>query len=265
VGSPKRSQGWQARSPVKRLPSPFLCEAYESIVTDTEAGYQLRAFSQSSRIRGRLSVDLRRFIAHSPPPDLVVLNGIFTANVAHVARMLRRRGVPYVHAPHDPYSPAIFARNRHVKIPYWWFIERPLVAGARAVQILDARQEHWLRTRHLDVAVITVPNGVAAEDFADEEPLPSQRGRAARALFLGRLDAFNKGIDLLIDAAAPLGEQIKLTIQGHDTGDGEKLVTQARARNISVEFLPADYTTGSSRLVAAMICCASRRGSTDLV
>jgi glycosyltransferase involved in cell wall biosynthesis len=259
-GITKAVTGLAGALPGKSASVPVLCEAPESIVTDTEGGYRQRAFPQHARARLRLSGELRRFIADSEPPDLVLLNGIFTANVARLARVLRRRGIPYVHAPHDPYSPAVFARNRHIKIPYWWLIERPLIAGARAVQLLDARQEHWLRTRHLDVSAITVPNGVAAEDLVDEQPLPSQNDRPARALFLGQLDAFNKGIDLLIDAAAPLDEQIELTIQGHDTGDGEKLVTQARARNISVEFLPADYTTGSSRLVARhdLLCLPSR-------
>ena len=110
-----------------------LCEAPKSSVTETSGGYQLRAFRQHSRKRLRISAELRKFLADSPPPDVAVLNGIFIANVAHVARILRRRGIPYVHAPHDPYNPAIFARDRHIKIPHWWFLERPLASRCGVV------------------------------------------------------------------------------------------------------------------------------------
>ena len=237
-----------------------LCEASGSIDTDTAAGYRLVAFPQRPRMPQRISPGLRTFLSNEPPPDLAVVNGIFSAGVAQVARVLKRRAIPYVHAPHDPYSHAIFARNRHIKIPYWWLFERPLLTGARAVQVLDAKQEQWLRVRHLDVPAITVPNGVFPEEVPEQQPWRSDPDRPVRLLFLGRLDAFNKGIDLLIDAAEQYGDRIVLTIQGPDVGDGKELAAQAKARNVAAEFLPPDYSTEPSQLIARhdLLCLPSR-------
>ena len=94
-----------------------LCEGPESIVTETAGGFELRAFPQARRSRLQISAELRRYIGDSAPPDLIVLNGIFSGGVGRVARVARGRAIPYIHAPHDPYSPAIFARNRHIKVP----------------------------------------------------------------------------------------------------------------------------------------------------
>ena len=61
-------------------------------------------------------------------------------------------------------------------------------------------------------------------------------------------------------AATPLRDRIILTIQGPDVGDRERLAEQARKNRLAAEFLPPDYKTQPSHLIARydLLCILSR-------
>ena len=194
-----------------------------------------------------------------------MLNGIFDPRVYAVARLLKKQGIPYIAAPHDPYHPAIFGTNAHLKWPYWYLVERRMLAGAKAVQVLDERHEHWLRRLGVRVPVIEISNGFMAEDAMPEADLEWPENRPPHFLFLGRIDAYNKGLDLLVDAFAwtSQADDARLTIQGPDDhGEREVLEAQASALALSdrVTFLPPDYDTPSAAIAAShdVLCMPSR-------
>jgi glycosyltransferase involved in cell wall biosynthesis len=148
-----------------------------------------------------------------------------------LGRALARAGVPYVALPHDPYEPPVFLSNPHLKWPYWYLFERRHLRGAAAVQVLDRRHGQCLRRLGIDIPVIETPNGVS---HPGEAPRWNGAG-PPRIAFLGRIDAWNKGLDILLAAFARVTResQATLTLQGPDWGDRADL--ERRAARLAIE------------------------------
>jgi glycosyltransferase involved in cell wall biosynthesis len=89
-------------------------------------------------------------------------------------------------------------------------------------------------------------------------------GEPVRLVFLGRIDAYNKGLDILLDAIAHLVGRaaVKLTLQGPDWGDRSRLEKRAATRSIRdrVVFLGPDYERTSPQIVGEhdVFCLPSR-------
>lgn len=251
-----------------------LCEGPEEHRRRADAGYTVQCFSNTSwPLAFRAGNGLAQYLESPARPDLVILNGIFDPSVYAVSRQLKKHRIPYVAAPHDPYHPAIFGTNAHLKWPYWYLVERRMLAGAEAVQVLDARHEQWLRRLSIKTPVIEVTNGFVLEDLLKDmqEDLPAKHDLRrsedgpAHFFFLGRIDAYNKGLDLLVDAYAQMErpEESRLIMQGpDDTGDKAVLEAKARALSLSgpISVLPPDFAASSASLIARhdVLCMPSR-------
>jgi glycosyltransferase involved in cell wall biosynthesis len=78
------------------------------------------------------------------------------------------------------------------------------------------------------------------------------------------MDAYNKGLDVLLEAFSHLNAETraKLTLQGPDGGDRSRLEKQAAKRSLdgSVAFQPADYSRPSHEVIADhdLFCLPSR-------
>jgi len=235
----------------------LLCESDADHTIQTPEGYTIRCFrNDHKRKHLHLARGLRRYVeSELNSASLVVLNAIFHPSVALFARLLRRHRVPYVVAPHDPYHESIFVKNAHLKWPYWYLIERPMLRRAAAVQVLDRRHGDLLRQRGVRTPVIEVINGYREADVLPVEEIKFRDSGTARLLFLGRIESINKGLDLLIDAFNQAAEtaDVELTIQGPDAGDLAALKAQAAAlkHGNRIHFLPPDFKTSPAKLACA--------------
>lgn len=242
-----------------------LCEGERDGRVRSPHGYEIASFASTGRrVEGSIGAGLRQHVKALSPRTLVVLNGAFHPSVSALARLLRKANVPYVAAPHDPYNGAIFRKRAHVKWPYWYLFERPMLRRARAVQVLDARHGEILRALGVETPVIESWNGFAPGDVYDESSLRWDEDGPAKLFFLGRLDAHNKGLDLLIDALADLhhSADARLVIQGPDWGDGARLRKQAKRLHLNghAKFCEPDYATSPAALIAShdVFCLPSR-------
>lgn len=184
----------------------------------------------------------RRLLAHLASAnaryDLVVLNGIFHRDLPPIALALRRAKMPYVLAPHDPYHPALFRERRVWKEMYWRLFERPLLCSAAAIQVLATTHRQHLLARGVLRPSIEAPNGI---EIRGSVPEPRNR-KGLTVGVLGRMDAWNKGLDLLVQAVARLradGSPARLVLQGRDQRDRDKLTKLADRLGIqeAVHFL----------------------------
>lgn len=245
-----------------------LCEGATRSSVRTERGYAVECFANRGPYRTfSLAPALKRYVAEhlAPRRALCLVNGMFHPGVYAMGRWLRRHGVPYVVAPHDPYDGVVFHRNGHLKWPYWYLFERRLLKRASAVQVLDGKHAACLRRLGIGTRVIETVNGVAPDRVPAESGLRwCVPGETARMAFLGRIDAYNKGLDILVQAFPYVAALVdaKLTIQGPDWGDRARLERQAAAGMSAgkVEFLEPDYAKSSPQIIGEhdIFCLPSR-------
>jgi glycosyltransferase involved in cell wall biosynthesis len=245
-----------------------LCEGPARKSVKNGRGYGIECFANPRPFRTfALSPGLERYIAERTAArrSVCLINGMFNPPVYAMARCLRRHGVPYVMVPHDPYDPVVFRRNPHLKWPYWYLFERRLLRQASAIQVMDERHGAWLPGLGVDTHVIHAENGIAPASVPLEEELAWRAmDEPARLMFLGRIDAYNKGLDTLVDAFAlvALRADVRLTVQGPDWGDRARLEKRAAGATGAawVRFLPPDYERASPRLIAEhdVFCLPSR-------
>jgi glycosyltransferase involved in cell wall biosynthesis len=245
-----------------------LCEGAARSSVSTSQGYAVECFRNDRPFQTfSLAPELQRFIATriAPRRGVCLLNGMFHPPVYAMARCLRRHGVPYVVVPHDPYDPAVFRRNPHLKWPYWFLFERRMLRRAGAVQVLDAKHGASLRRLGVATQIIETENGIAPSSVPSESELEWREVEApARFMFLGRIDAYNKGLDMLVDAFSQVGTRAnaRLTLQGPDWGDRARLMKRANGSAAAgrVRFLDPDYGQSSPRLIAGhdVFCLPSR-------
>jgi glycosyltransferase involved in cell wall biosynthesis len=242
-----------------------LCEGPQPASVRSAAGYQIECFAaRDTSPSFRLSPQLADYVRDRlSPRDLVILNGSFHPSLSALARRLQRQGIRYVVAPHEVYHPDMFRKNPYIKWPYWWLYEKPLLQGAAAVQMLDARQQDRLVELGIRTPTFALPNGFLPQDLAVTDlgaPATFQLA-APRFMFYGRLDTHHKGLDLLIQgfaqAALPSGS---LTLQGPDSGDQATLVQLARATGRTITFRSPNYEQPAATLLADydVICLPSR-------
>lgn len=245
-----------------------LCEGAARSSVRTDAGYAVECFDNRRPYRTfALAPGLKRYVADhlAPRRALCLVNGMFHPGVYAMGGWLRRHGVPYVVAPHDPYDRVVFRRNGHLKWPYWYLFERRLLRRASAVQVLDMKHAACLRRLGVGTRVIETLNGVADDRVPAESEL-RWRGpeEAARVVFLGRIDAYNKGLDVLVGAFPSVAALVdaRLTVQGPDWGDRARLEQQAAAGMAAgkVAFLGPDYARSSPQIIGEhdIFCLPSR-------
>lgn len=249
-----------------------LCETHPSqqVSYQTEVGYEIIAFGSLNRNPRRFTIssELQDYVRdYIDKKSLVILNGIFHAGVYSMSRILHKYDIPYVIAPHDPYSPAIFSKNFHLKWPYWYLFERKMLRQAKAIQVLDSRHNKFIRDLGVNTSVFAIPNGFSPKDVYPESSLNWQHNsncNQAKFFFLGRLDAYNKGLDLLIHAFYQLDprENAHLTIQGPDWGDKQSLQKQVIKLKLGnqISFLEPNFDKSPSLLIQNynVFCIPSR-------
>ncbi len=232
----------------------------------SEFGYDIRTFSAPhTHPTMRLSPALVAYIkTEINEGDRVILNGIFHRSVAAMARLLKRQRIPYIVAPHDPYHPTIFQKKKWLKIIYWYLQEAPMLRAAWAVQILDRRHQHYLHQRGIKTKTIALPNGFDPSDIPPASRLQWRQQGIPHLYFLGRFDAHNKGLDLLLTAASQVLEYqgIHVTLQGPEWGDRATLQAQVIRLGIQdhVTFLAPDYQSSPTKLMMEydIFCVPSR-------
>lgn len=242
-----------------------LCEGENPVSFTTTAGYQIYCFpSANTNPSFQLSPALKAFVAQQSKDSLFILTGMFHRSVYAMSRLLKQQKIAYIVAPLDPYHPSIFQKNAYLKWPYWYLLERRLLQQAVAIQLLDRRHGAWLERLGLHKPLLATPCGFFLEDVPAAATLNFEPHTPTKIFFLGRLDTYNKGLDLLLAAFAEVKEpaDLRLVIQGPDWGDRPTLQAQAVQLGINdrVRFLEPDYNASPSDLMANydIFCIPSR-------
>ncbi|NEQ38353.1 MAG: glycosyltransferase [Okeania sp. SIO3I5] len=245
----------------------IFCEGDRDSYCQTDKGVEIRCFANKLKndklffVSNKLKLYIEQY-----PSDLVILNAVFHPSVYVLSRFLKKLQIPYLACPHDPYHPSIFSKNAHLKWPYWYLLESSMLRQAKAIQVLDIRHGEFLRRLRIKTPVIEVPNGFHPEDVLPESKLQWRKNSPPKLLFLGRIDYYNKGLDLLLEAFAQIviekNIDAHLTIQGPDWGDRKMLEKKGEKLGISekLSFLKPDFRVSPSSIIINydIFCLPSR-------
>jgi glycosyltransferase involved in cell wall biosynthesis len=194
--------------------------------------------------------------------DVVHLHGAFNVTNTLVSRSLRR---PYVFSPHSGYDPVSLRRSRARKVLYRVLFERAMLERASLLVALTDAELADLRRFGASAPTVVIPNGV------ERPPADLDRGAFRRELrigaddllaaFVGRLDVYRKGLDVLVRgiAAAPgwhlalIGprfrdvDRLEALIEQLGIGDRIHFLGERHGRGLQESVAGADLFTMLSR------------------
>lgn len=156
-------------------------------------------------------------------PDIVHFHSVHIGPFIALARTLKRLDVPYVVTPNGGFAPGRLARVTTSVRAYVRLLEKTYLEGARFVQAVSRNDAEGLRTLGIRARITEVPNGIDLSAIPQEVDVgllrrryPNLEGRRI-FLFLGRLAAEHKGLDLLVDGFSRAGtKDAALVLVGPD-------------------------------------------------
>jgi glycosyltransferase involved in cell wall biosynthesis len=181
-------------------------------------------------------------------------NVVLAAHLAGVA-------MPYCVTPHGALFPAALQRNKLKKVVFSGLFERHYLNAADFIHALGPSEADAIRRHSIRCPIVIAPNGLPPESRlspSDPDALfrldPSLGGRLI-LMFVGRLDPWQKGLDLLLRGFAQAGSSdAALVLVGPDhRGSRAALETLADELGVRsrVSFLEAAFGQDRANLLAA--------------
>jgi glycosyltransferase involved in cell wall biosynthesis len=144
-------------------------------------------------------------------PDVVELHSGFTPEMAYWGLVLGKVGIRYMITPHGAYRRNALRVHRLRKLLYAWYAERRLMSRANSIRALTKDEAQDIRrlfarlrlpAPRLAIACNGIPEADTAGEY-DARYWHNKWGIAEGALvflYLGRLDVWVKGLDVLVRA-----------------------------------------------------------------
>lgn len=180
-------------------------------------------------------------------PDYVVFEGFYSVDSARFAKELEKKGIPYIINPRG--SLTTQARNNKSKLKkniahFLWFDR--FIKQSSSIQYLTKQEKSDTFVK--DHKCFVLPNGFNTPSRTKESFSDTQ----IKAIFIGRIDIYHKGLDLLIDACAPIanelkGANVKFDIYGPLNADAEKIKSLVIEKGVNDLFELKGEISGSAK------------------
>lgn len=162
--------------------------------------------------------DISKLAKPFDTPDLVVFHECYRIDYLAIARDLRRKKIPYVIVPHGELSQEAQRKKRIKKMTANLLLFNRFANDAVAIQCLSEREmkgTDFGRRKFIGTNGIT-PSDITKQTFHQE---------AIQFIYIGRLDVYHKGLDVLIEGVSIAGEFLRahkchLDIYGPNSNGG---------------------------------------------
>lgn len=128
-------------------------------------------------------------------PDIAIVEGFYSYFHSKIIHDLQRNGIPYIIVPRSQLT-ELAQKNKWIKkkIANALFFNS-MVKKSAAIQYLteQEKQESIGRWKHEN---FVVPNGI----YLPENKVASMQSQAIRATYIGRVEIYQKGLDMLLEA-----------------------------------------------------------------
>jgi glycosyltransferase involved in cell wall biosynthesis len=188
-------------------------------------------------LRGLRRIDARRFLAFAP--QVVHAHGEFNPDNLWLPHIFR---VPLVLSPRGAFHPMVVTKsNALAKRAYTTIAKRALYRRLAAFHASSPMEAEHIRAICRGAPIYIVPHGLKMIEsgLSQDQGPPSSRMRV-EIIFMGRLDVYTKGLDLLLDAFCELSRRSSrathLTLVGPDWRGGRRLLEE-RASKLGISGL----------------------------
>lgn len=182
-------------------------------------------------------------------PELVVFEGVYYIKFVWFAKKLRRAGIPYIIVPRSMLTESAIHNGKYLKkaVANVLFFNG-FVRKALAIQYLT-NKEHLDSGDSWNKRYIISPNGFDA-------PVELNRKDnivGIRCTFIGRLDIYQKGLDLLVEACDKVKSELReahfvITLYGPDwQGSMERLKQMIIEKGLSDTIILGGEIKGSAK------------------
>ena len=182
------------------------------------------------------NISLEKLDSPFSSPDCIVFEGLYEYPFNRIAIEAMRNGIPYVIVPRSAMTDCAQKQKRLKKFLGNTVFFSEFVRKATAIQFLtDAEMEQSVRWRNKYSFVI--PNGIDLPPCGCSKITNARKG--IKAAYIGRLDIYQKGIDLLLDACAIKQKELRsngfsLELYGPDF-NGSLTVIEDEIRKADIE------------------------------
>lgn len=161
-------------------------------------------------------------------PDIGTINGIFFKEFFFVGMLMKRLKIPYLIAFHGSFSRANYKKHTLRKFFYKHLVFSPIVKDAANVIFLSESERRNSVVRNCKVNPLVIPNGCFLPEIEKKQP-PSER--AIEIIYIGRMDIYGKGIDVLNEGIELLKQRAKtvdfrIRLYGQHSGSSEKWIAE---------------------------------------
>lgn len=177
---------------------------------------------------------LENFPAPFCHPDVVVFEGFYEPKDCFFAKVLRKKHIPYIIVPRCSLTHQ--ALNNHSKLKKkiaHFFLFDSFAHHAMAIQYLTPKEyedssDKW-NSNHL-----IIPNGFTTPDECKENFTVN----GIKAIFIGRLDMYQKGLDILLEVILKCKQQLleanfSLVLYGPEMHDWHKIADYIQSHDLS--------------------------------
>ncbi|QAY67783.1 glycosyltransferase [Paenibacillus protaetiae] len=158
-------------------------------------------------------------------PDLVIFQGVYYISYCKIAADLKRKNIPYIVIPRSSLTIAAQRSKKIKKRIGNLILFKNFIKNAAAIQFLTLDEMNnsvvWNKNSFV------IPNGID-----NKENVKVWSGNdGLRGVFIGRLDIYQKGLDLFLDACNLLQDkmreaQITIDIYGPDRSGSKKIIEE---------------------------------------
>lgn len=158
--------------------------------------------------------DIRKLPKPFDNPDIVVFHECYRPDYLKIAKNLKRNSVPYVVIPHGELGEDAQKKKHLKKLAANILLFNSFANKAAAIICLSNNE---LENTHFGKRKVLITNGVNIPEKRKEQ----FSSEGTKIIYIGRLDAFHKGLDLMIEAVSLVKEKmisnnVSLDIYGPD-------------------------------------------------
>lgn len=180
--------------------------------------------------------------------DLVVFQGFYFSQYCKIAKELVKKGIPYIIIPRSSLTKKAQMKKRLKKLLANKLMFDKFAKNALAIQYLTKNEMESSGVKWNEKNIV-IPNGINKKDkVKDPVALNTLNG-----VFIGRLDIYQKGLDLLLLACAALKEELlenrcTINIYGPSQLDSRsKILHSIKEKNLGEVIQVHDGVFGESK------------------